>query len=184
MGWAKLRDAVTFFTAILVRRGSELALVNVLMATGALRLRNAKRGVLTLWGMTRVAFHFGMPAFQWIAAGSMLFNPKCRWLEPAHSVTNGAICTFGGRHELAAVIVGMAIHAFGKCNRRLEITFVVAVAASYGAVFSEERISCLGMIEALKLGHASPTRCVVARLAGAFEAASVRIPVAIITARE
>ncbi len=147
MRWAKFRDAVTFFAAILIRRGSELTLVNVLMATAALRLRDMKLGVLALRDMTGVAFHFGMAAFEWIRACGMFLHTKSGGLEPVHRVTNRAICTACARHELAAVIVGMAIHAFGKCDGRLEIALVVAVAASHGAVLPQKGIGRLRMVE-------------------------------------
>ena len=54
----------------------------------------------------------------------------------------------------------------------------MAFAATYAAVFSEKRISCLGVIETLELRHLLPVRCVVARLASAFEGALVGICVA------
>ena len=174
----KLRDAVTFFATILIRLGDELPLVHVLMAGNALCLLNPKDGVFTLGNVALLAFHFNMPAFEWIHARGMFLNTKGGGFEPVHCVTTRTFCTSDARQELAAVIVGMAIHAFGKCDRRLEIAFVVAVAASYTAVFSEKRISCLGMIKALKLGHPFPVRCAVARLARAFESALMRIGVA------
>jgi hypothetical protein len=184
MRGAKFRDAVTLFATILIRLGDELSLVHVLMAGNALRLRNPKDGVFALGNVALLAFHFNMPAFEWIHARGMFLHTKGGGLEPIHCVTNRTICTSGARHELAAVIVGMAIHALGKCNRRLEIAFVVAVAAGHGAVLSDKRIGCLGMIEALKLCHLFPVRCVMARLAGAFEAPFVWIRVAISAARE
>ena len=143
----KFRDAVTFFATILIRRGSELTLVNVLMATAALRLRNTKHGVLALGDVTGVAFHFGMPAFEWIHARGMFLHTKSGGLEPIHRVTNRTVCTAGTRCELAAVIVGMAIHAFGKGDRRLEIALVVAVAARHGAVLPKKGIVRLGVVE-------------------------------------
>jgi hypothetical protein len=54
----------------------------------------------------------------------------------------------------------------------------MAVAASHAAVFSEKRISSLGMIEALELRHLSPLRCVVARLARTFKSTLMRIGMA------
>ena len=93
-------------------------------------------------------------------------------------MTNSAISASCIRHELAAVIVDMAIGALRKRDRRLEIALVVAITASHAAVLSEKRISCLRMIEALQLGHLGPLRCVVARLARAFESALMRIGMA------
>ena len=144
---AKFRDAVTFFAAILIRRGRELTLVNVLMATAALRLRNTKHGVLALRDVTGVAFHFGMPAFEWIHARGMFLHTKSGGLEPVHRVTNRTICTACARHKLAVVIIGMAIHAFGKCDGGLEISLVVAVAARDGAVLPKKGIGRLRMVE-------------------------------------
>src|SRR5207302_1641068 len=72
----------------------------------------------------------------------------------------------------------MAIGARRIRHRRLEIALAVAFAASYAAMFSEERISCPGVIEAFELCHLLPVGCVVARLARAFEGALVRICVA------
>ena len=144
---AKFRDAVTFFAAILVRLGDELSLVHVLMATAALRLRNTKHGVLALGDVTGVAFHFGMPAFEWIHACGMFLHTKSGGPEPVHRVTNRTICTACARHELAAVIVGMAIHALGKCDGGLEIALVVAVAARHGAVLPKKGIGRLCVVE-------------------------------------
>ena len=93
-------------------------------------------------------------------------------------MTNGTISASGIRHELATVIIDMAIGAFRKRNRCLEIALVMAVAASHAAVLSEKRISCFGVIEALQLGYLGPLRCVVARLARAFEGALMRIGMA------
>jgi hypothetical protein len=143
----KFRDAVTFFAAILIRRDRELTLVNVLMATAALRLRNMKHGVLAFGNVTGVAFRFGMPAFEWIHARGMFLHTKNGGLESVHRVTNRTICTAGTRRELAAVIVGMAIHAFGKCDVGFEIALVVAVAASHGAVLPKKGVGRLGVVE-------------------------------------
>jgi len=181
---AKFRDAVTFLAAILIRRGSELTLVNVLMATTALRLRNMKLGVLALRDVTGVAFHFGMPAFEWIQARGMFLHTKSGGLEPVHRVTNRTIRTACAHHKLAAVIVGMAIHALGKCDGSLEIALVVAVAASHGAVLPKKGIGRLCVVEPFELSHAPPTRCGVTRLARSFEAAFMRIGVAIGATRE
>ena len=76
------------------------------------------------------------------------------------------------------MIVGMTIGARRIRHLRLEIALVVALGASYAAVFSEKRIRCFGVIKAFKLCHLLPVRCVVARLARAFEGALMRICVA------
>lgn len=175
---AKFRDAVTLFATICIGSGDELPLVHVVMAGNALRLLDCKDGRFALRNMAGLAFDFNMTAFEWIHARGMFFHTKGRRLKSIHGMTKGTICTSGAGHELTAVIIGMAIHALGKCNRRLEIPLVVAVAASYGAVFSEKRISRLGMIEALQLGHLFPARCVVTRVARAFESALMRIGMA------
>jgi len=171
----KLRDAVALFAAILIGRGSELASVHVLMAGDALRLRNLKQRVLALGNMALFAFHLGVAALEWIHARGMLLDAKTGRLEPVERVTNGAIFESDACQELAAVVIGMAIRALRKRDRRLEIPLVVAVAASYGAVFSDKRIISLVVIEPFKLCHLFPVRCVVARLAGSLERTLVRI---------
>lgn len=78
----------------------------------------------------------------------------------------------------------MAIRALRKRHPRLEIALVVAVATSYGPVFSYKGIVCLIVVETLKLCYPLPVRRVMARLASAFESALVRIGVAADTCGE
>jgi hypothetical protein len=173
----KLRDTVALFAAIFIGCCRELAPVHVFMAGNALRLRNPKQRVLAFRDMTLFAFDFRMTALERIHARGMFLDAKRGGLESVQRVTNSTISTTGARQELAPVVVGMAIGALRKRDRRLEISLVVAVAASYGAVFSEKRISRLGVIEALELRDLLPVRCVVAGLACAFERAFVGIGV-------
>ena len=72
----------------------------------------------------------------------------------------------------------MAIGARCMGHRNLEIALCVAFAARYAAVFAEKRKGGLRVVETLELCHLCPFRCVVARLAGSFEASSMRIRVA------
>ena len=72
----ELLDTVALFAAILIRLGGELPLVNVLMATTALRLGNPKHRVLALVNMALLAFHFGMAALERISGRGMLFKSK------------------------------------------------------------------------------------------------------------
>src|SRR5712692_8753160 len=111
MRGTKFRDAVALFTAILIRRGSELTLVNVLMATAALRLGNPKHGALALRDMTLVAFHFGMPALERISALGMFFDSKGRGFESVHGVAGGAIAAARPCEELPSVVVRVAVGA-------------------------------------------------------------------------
>jgi hypothetical protein len=152
--------------------------VHVLVATAALRLGNPKDCVLTLGDMALVAFHFGVAAFERIHRRGMFLGAKRGGLESIHGMTDGAIFVAGAREELATVVIRMAIGARRMCHRRLEITAGVAFATGYAAVFSEKWERRLGVVKAFELGHSRPVRCVVARLAGAFKAALVRIRVA------
>lgn len=174
----KLGHTMALFAAILIGCPGKLTFVNVLVATAALRLRNTKYGVLALWNVALVAFHFGMSALEWVAGGGVFLDSKRGGLEPIHRVASSAIPAASARQELTFVVIGMAIRALPVCYRRLEIALIVTVAASYAAVLSDQRISGLRMIESLKLCHLRPFRCVVARLACPFETAFVRIAMA------
>jgi len=174
----ELRDAVALLAAILVRCCGKLALVNILMTTTALRLRNSKYGVLSPGNVAFVAFHFDMAALERVSGRGMFFNPECGGLKPVDGMTGGAISAPCPRQKLTFVIIRMASGARCMRHRRLEIAFRMAFAARYAAVFPEERKSGLGMIEALELRDLCPFRCIVARLAGSFEASFVRICVA------
>lgn len=152
----ELLHVVTLFAAILIGRGSKLTLMDVVMAITALCLGNSKHGVFPLGSVALLAFHFDMAAFERVRSRGMLFDSKGGWLEPAHVVTDCAICAAGARHELAAVVVGMTIHTVRKRHRRFEVAARMAVAASDTAVLAKKRIGCLGVVEALQLGYARP----------------------------
>jgi hypothetical protein len=143
MSGTELGNTVALLAAILIWRRRKLALMNILMATAAFYLSDPKHGVLTLWDMAFFAFHFRMPAFEWIAARSMFLNSESRRLEPIHRMTDGAISAAGPRQELALVIIGMASRARRVSYRRLEVTASVASAARHAAVLPEKRKSGL-----------------------------------------
>jgi hypothetical protein len=175
MRGTKLRDAVALFTAILVRRGRELPVVNVLMATAALRLGDSKYGALALGDVALVAFHLRMFAFEWIAAGRMLFHAEGRGLEAVHLMAGGAIAAARQRRELPSVVVRVAVGAGRMGHRRFEITLGVTFAARYAAVLSKKRKCRFGVVEAFELRYSRPTGSAVARLARSFETALMRI---------
>lgn len=181
---AELCNAVALFAATVMGRSGELGFVYVLMATAALRLGNPKHGVLASGHMARFAFHLDMPALQWITARGVFFHSKRRRLESIHRVTNCAISAAGACHELAVVVVGMAIGALRKSDRRLEIALGVTFAAAHAAVLSEQGKHGFRMVEAFELCHLRPLCGVVARLAGALEATLVRISVTVRATRE
>lgn len=174
----KFRDAVALLAAVLVWRCGKLALVNVLMTTTALRLRNSKYGALSPRKMAFVAFHFDMAALERVSGRGMFFNPECGGLKPVDDMTGGTISASWPRQKLTFVIIRMANGAGCVRHRRLEVALRVAFAACNAAVFPEKRKSGLGMIEAFELRNLCPFRCVVARLAGPFEASFMRICVA------
>jgi hypothetical protein len=143
MRGTELGNTVALLAAILIWRRGKLAFVNVLMTTAAFRVGDSKDGVLTLWDMAFFALHFGMAAFEWIAARSMFLSSKSRRLESVHRVADGAISAAGARQELALVVIGMTSRARRVSYRRLEVTAGVAFAARHAAVLPEKRKSGL-----------------------------------------
>jgi len=152
----ELLHVVTLFAAILIGRGSELTPVDVVMAITALCLGNSKYGLFALGRVALLAFHSDVAAFERIRSRGMLFDSEGGWLEPAHVVTDCAICAAGARHELAAVVVRMTIHTLRKRHWRFEVAEGMAIAASDTAVLAKKRIGCLGVVEALELCYARP----------------------------
>ena len=143
MRGTELGNTVALLAAILIWRRRKLAFVNILMTTAAFRLSDPKHGVLPLWDMAFFAFHFGVAAFEWIAARSMFLNSKSRRLESVHRMTDSALSAAGARQELALVIIGMASRARRVSYRRFEVTAGVAFAARHAAVLPEKRKSGL-----------------------------------------
>jgi hypothetical protein len=79
----------------------------------------------------------------------------------------------------------MAVGAILKCDDRLEVPGLVAGLARYLAVFAEQGILGLGVIEVANERDLQPARGVVTRFARAVpELAFVRIAMAVVAAGE
>ncbi len=176
--WLEALQVVAGFAAILMRGTRKLTLVNVFVTILALCLRDLKERLFTLQTSRHVAFVAGnlhVSPFQRVFCGRVIFDGKCGRLEAIHRVTLGAFTAAGTTEELPLVRVLMAVHAFRKRYRRLEVPMRVAVAACHGRMFAQQRKLCLGMIESLQLSNAVPVRRVMARLTGGAKTTLVRI---------
>ncbi len=80
--------------------------------------------------------------------------------------------------ELAAVLVLVAIQAARERDVRFEILGLVAILASYGRMFAEQRIVGLAMVETIGGKNLLPAAGGVAARAIAAEALAVRVLVA------
>ena len=81
--------------------------------------------------------------------------------------------------ELSAVRIGrVAVRAFRKSDRRLEVAPQVAFFASDRAVLSQQGKLCFRVIKVSFHAHLLPRNGVVARLAGVWKCSLVRIGVA------
>src|SRR4029077_17858479 len=92
-----------------------------------------------------------------------------------------APCALGAARafeELSTVIVLVTIHAVRKWYLRLEVAVLVAIFASHGFVFAEEREFRFRMIESLQPRDLLPARGVMTGLAWLGKAALMRISVA------
>jgi len=178
---ALIFQVVTCLAAIQRGRCGELSLVNILVTILAKRRGNPEVRVLTFrtfGDVAVVAGHFGMKAFQRILRGGMLLHAKCGGLPVIFRVARFAFAAIRTRTKLSMMYVLVTILALGMRHWRLEITLVMAIAASNRLVLSEQREFCFRVIETLHLRDASPACGAVATLAGPGEGALVHIDVA------
>jgi hypothetical protein len=90
-------------------------------------------------------------------------NGKCRRLESIDRVAGLALATVFSLSELAIVWIGlMAVGAELKCDDGLEISRLMASLARYLAMFTQQRILSLGVVETFDKSCLFPTYCVMA----------------------
>ncbi len=106
----------------------------------------------------------------------MLSDPEERGLPPIDGVALGAFAFLGARGELALVGIGVvAILAGGERNWLLEVVLDVTCRAGDLGMLAQKRIFCFGVIEIKACDERFPTAGSVARVAGLFEFAAMRI---------
>ncbi len=143
---------VAFLAAIVVRRSTELAAVNILVAGCAGHVRKTIDHDLSLDGVALCARYIQMARLQWKLGGRVLSHSKSRWLEAGYRVTGRAVPTIRSGRELASVgIFFVAIQAPCKCHGLFEIPlWLVTCLASHAGVLPLERIFCPRVIEDLR----------------------------------
>jgi len=138
----KALHVVASFAAILVRSASELPLMDIFVAILAFRLRNLEQGVFALHAFGQVAFvasHFRVATFEWVLCRRMIPNGKDRRFPTLDGMAFGAFAAAGAACELALVGVLVAVHAFRKRYRLLEISMRMAIGAADGGMFAQQR---------------------------------------------
>jgi hypothetical protein len=179
--YMKVLYGMAILAAIMVRRGSELLVMCVLMAIRASRKLHVIDGVFACWYVTLATGNGYMFSFQRIARSRVLFHSKQRGF-PA--VNGMAFCTFPlCRPILKLPFVGIGrvtIHATSEGHRLAEIGPVVAIITAYFGVHSQKRIIRLRMIELLPrhIGFLPAVRG-VAGFAGGLERALMRVGMAV-----
>ena len=137
-------DGVASFALALVRRGRKLSFVHILVAIKTFRIGNF---VLRRSAGRDVAFragHAGMFGQQRVCRVCVGLYIEERRLPSIHGVASGAFSLVAAARELTAVRIGrVAIRAFRKRHRLLEISVGVALNAINLRVFSQQRKLCL-----------------------------------------
>src|ERR1700687_298867 len=100
-----------------------------------------EEGVLPFLNVTLRALQAGMPALQGIGAGRVLLHRKFGRLPSLHGVALGALAMLGALYELPVVWIRLvAIRAFRKFQRLLEVTVGMALGAIDGSVLAFQRV--------------------------------------------
>lgn len=177
----KTGDGVALLATIVVRRRGELPIVWVLVAFGALRegdlisRRRARRHVAFR------AFNLRVLALQRIGRGGMFLHSECCGFPAIDHMARRAFSLVPARAKLPAMLVLVAIHAFGEGHRLLEIRIGVALGALNVGVFAQQGKFRPGMVELLGGSNLFPAVRGVARFAGLRKSTVMYIGVAIRT---
>ena len=176
----KVLHRVAVLATILIRRGSKLFVMRVLVAIHAGRKFHLVYSVLSRRGMAFLTSDSGVLSFERIMRGGVLLHSEFRRLPTVYGMAFGALAFAGSRLKLALMrIRGMAIRTLSECHRAFEITAGMTTAAIHFEVHAKKRIFGFRMVE-LHRRHVDflPAACRMAGLAGAFKGPLVRIGVA------
>lgn len=182
-GWPVTLESVAPFTGVEVWRSRELPSVLVAVAVGAVCKLQFEQSVPALGNMTLRAGHRGVLRLQRIRRRGMIFYGEGGRLESIHRVAGRALAAVRAFCELAAMRVRLvAVHAFLKSQRLLEIAACMALRALDSRMFPQQWIFSLGMIEILiqrSCADPLPAARVMAGLAALREASVVWVAMAI-----
>ena len=176
---------VALLAAVEVRRLGKLPLVDIFMAVRTECKFYLIDGISTRRDMAFCALQLCMFFTEWEARAVMVRILISRRFEAINNVTSLAAPSILAFRKLSVVRVLMAVGAILKCDDRLEVSGLVAGLARYLAVFAEQGILGLGVIEVANERDLQPARGVVTRFARAVpEIALVRIAMAVVAASE
>jgi len=174
---------VAALAGVEVRRPSELSIVLVLVAIGAVRKLDLEERVLAFGNMTLGTFDREVFPFERISGSGMIFCRKGRRLKTIHGVAGRAFRPLGPLHELPIMWIGLvAIHALRERDRLFEISTSVAERAIHRRMLALQRVLGLRVIEVpthRSQRNSFPAFGAVAGLAALRETAVVRIGVTI-----
>ena len=170
---------VALFASIAPGRGSELALVLVLVTVNAEPELDLVASLFSGWDMAVDTLHIGVRKEQREIGLSMICSSKCRGGPAFDRVATLATASVGAPEELSPVRIGIvAVGAVGEGDGSLEVGTFVAGNARYRDVLAEQRKLCLRVVEGRGEGGTLPTESIVAGVASLLELAFVRVGVA------
>jgi len=176
-------QSVALVAGVEVRCGDKLSGVLIFVARSALVKLDFEERVLAFGDVTLVAVHAGVPAFERIGAGGMVFHCVGRRLPTLHGVAGEALATAMTFGKLSVVRIGLvAIRALVENQRLLEVAVGVALFATDRRVLAFQRVLGFRVIEILVhrlLRDSLPTPGAMAGGTCLGEAAVVRVLVAI-----
>ena len=166
-------------------RGGKLALVLILVAIDAQGVFQPVRGRLAGRRMAIGALHLLMRKHQRELGFGVVGRRISGRLPTIDRVATLAAALVCALNELAAMRIRLvAVRAIGKGDRQIEVGALVAGNAAYLAVFAEQRILCLRVVEVRCESGFFPRRGSVAGFAGLLELALVRVGVTVGTVGE
>ena len=179
-GAVKVFYRVAILAAILIRRGSELLVVGVLVTIGADDEFHFVDGVFAGRCVALLARDGRVLSLQRIVRGGVFFHAKLRRLPAVHGVALRALPLAGPGLKLALMRIGsMAIRAPGELQRLLEISFGMAITATHLQMHPQQRVLCFRMVELRRHVDLLPAACRVTGFAGSFEGSLMRVGVTV-----
>ena len=175
----KVLYGMTILATIPVGRVGKLLVVGVLMAVRARRELHFIDRSLPGRDVTFGTSDGGVFTLKRITGTAMCFQAELRWLPAFESVAFRTFSLARPRLKLPFMgIRGVAICALGKGQRFLEITGVVAVAATNFQMHSKKWILGFRMVERHRRIYLFPIGCRMAGFARSFKGPSVRVGMA------
>ncbi len=172
----KIPYGMATLATILIRRRSELPVMDVLVAIQTLREFHFVKGIFARRNMAFFTRNAGMFSFQRIVRSRMFFHAKLRGFPAADRVALRAFPL--GRASLELAFMGIwrvAIRALRERQGALEIASSVALGAPDLEVHPQQRIFCFRVIERDRHVDLFPATRRVAGFAGSLEGPLMRV---------